>query len=216
MISVGIIDDQSLVRQGLVALLAHAPDIRITFDSAGGEEAIRLAASHQPDVILMDLRMPEFDGVALLQEFRAKALTSRVIILTTFDDDQALLQAAALGSRGFMLKDVTFESLLNGIRQVAAGGTLVRPALTTRVSQTIREMRRADDAAAKHRATVHLTDRELEVLRMLAGGFTNREIGSALNLSEGTIKNHVSAVLEKLNVRDRTRAVLRAVDEGLI
>lgn len=216
MISVGIIDDQSLVRQGLVALLAHAPDIRITFDSAGGEEAIRLAASHRPDVILMDLRMPEFDGVALLQEFRAKALTSRVIILTTFDDDQALLQAAALGSRGFMLKDVTFESLLNGIRQVAAGGTLVRPALTARVSQTIREMRRADDAAAKHRANVHLTDRELEVLRMLAGGFTNREIGSALNLSEGTIKNHVSAVLEKLNVRDRTRAVLRAVDEGLI
>ena len=216
MISVGIVDDQSLVRQGLVALLAHAPDIRISFDSAGGEEAIRLAAAHRPDVILMDLRMPEFDGVALLREFRAKALTSRVIILTTFDDDQALLQAAALGSRGFMLKDVTFESLLNGIRQVAAGGTLVRPALTTRVSQTIREMRRADDAAAKHRVNVHLTDRELEVLRMLAGGFTNREIGSALNLSEGTIKNHVSAVLEKLNVRDRTRAVLRAVDEGLI
>jgi DNA-binding NarL/FixJ family response regulator len=115
-----------------------------------------------------------------------------------------------------MLKDVTFESLLSGIRQVAAGGTLVRPALTTRVSQTIREMRRGDDAAAKHRANVHLTDRELEVLRMLAGGFTNREIGSALNLSEGTIKNHVSAVLEKLNVRDRTRAVLRAVDDGLI
>jgi DNA-binding NarL/FixJ family response regulator len=164
----------------------------------------------------MDLRMPEFDGVELLREFRAKALTSRVIILTTFDDDQALLQAAALGSRGFMLKDVTFESLLTGIRQVAAGGTLVRPALTTRVSQTIREMRRGDDAAAKHRANVHLTDRELEVLRMLAGGFTNREIGSALNLSEGTIKNHVSAVLEKLNVRDRTRAVLRAVDDGLI
>ena len=216
MISVGIVEDQSLVRQGLVALLAHAPDIRISFDSAGGEEAIRLTATHRPDVILMDLRMPEFDGVALLREFRAKALTSRVIILTTFDDDQALLQAAALGSRGFMLKDVTFESLLNGIRQVAAGGTLVRPALTTRVSQTIREMRRADGAAAKHRANVHLTDRELEVLRMLAGGFTNREIGSALNLSEGTIKNHVSAVLDKLNVRDRTRAVLRAVDEGLI
>ncbi len=216
MISVGIVDDQSLVRQGLVALLSHAPDIRITFDSAGGEEAIRLAATHRPDVILMDLRMPEFDGVELLREFRAKALTSRVIILTTFDDDQALLQAAALGSRGFMLKDVTLESLLSGIRQVAAGGTLVRPALTTRVSQTIREMRRGDDAAAKHRANVHLTDRELEVLRMLAGGFTNREIGSALNLSEGTIKNHVSAVLEKLNVRDRTRAVLRAVDDGLI
>jgi DNA-binding NarL/FixJ family response regulator len=214
-ISVGIIDDQSLVRQGLVALLAHAPDIRVAFDSAGGEEAIRLAATHRPDVILLDLRMPEFDGVALLGEFRAKALPCRVIILTTFDDDQALLQAAALGSRGFMLKDVTFDSLLDGIRHVAAGGTLVRPAVTTRVSQTIREMRESTAQARGHTPT-HLTDRELEVLRLLAGGFTNREIGTAMNLAEGTIKNHVSAVLEKLGVRDRTRAVLRAVDEGLI
>ena len=215
MISVGIIDDQSLVRQGLVALLAHAPDMRVAFDSAGGEEAIRLAATHRPDVILLDLRMPEFDGVALLGEFRAKALPCRVIILTTFDDDQALLQAAALGSRGFMLKDVTFDSLLEGIRHVAAGGTLVRPAVTARVSQTIREMRESTPQARGHTPT-HLTDRELEVLRLLAGGFTNREIGAAMNLAEGTIKNHVSAVLEKLGVRDRTRAVLRAVDEGLI
>ncbi len=216
MITLGVIDDQALVRQGLVALLAHAPDIRVAFDSAGGEEAIHLAAKHRPDVILMDLRMPEFDGVALLGEFRAKALSSRVIILTTFDDDQALLQAAALGSRGFLLKDVTLDALLVGIRQVAAGGTLVRPAVTTRVSQVIREMRRAEDSASKRRSQTHLTDRELEVLRMLAGGFTNREIGTALNLAEGTIKNHVSAVLQKLDVRDRTRAVLRAVDDGLI
>lgn len=216
MISVGIVDDQSLVRQGLVALLAHAPDIRVVFESAGGEEAIRLAAEHRPDVILLDLRMPEFDGVALLGEFRAKALPSRVIILTTFDDDQALLQAAALGSRGFMLKDITFDFLLDGIRKVAAGGTLVRPAITARVSQSVREMRDETSPARRNGSTTHLTDRELEVLRLLAGGYTNREIGTALNLAEGTIKNHVSAVLEKLGVRDRTRAVLKAVDEGLI
>ncbi len=128
MIRVGIIDDQSLVRQGLVALLAHAPDIRVVFDSAGGEEAIRLASNHRPEVILLDLRMPEFDGVALLAEFRAKSLPSHVIILTTFDDDQALLQAAALGSRGFLLKDVTLDTLLDGIRRVAEGGTLVAAA----------------------------------------------------------------------------------------
>lgn len=216
MITVGIIDDQSLVRQGLVSLLAHASDIRVVFDSAGGEEAIRLAAERRPDVILLDLRMPEFDGVALLTEFRAKRLQSRVIILTTFDDDEALLQAAALGSRGFMLKDVTFDALLEGIRQVAAGGTLVRPAITVRVSQTIREMQEPRSAERKARTQAQLTDRELEVLRLLAGGFTNREIGGALNLTEGTIKNHVSAVLEKLGVRDRTRAVLKAVDHGLI
>jgi len=215
-ITVGIIDDQSLVRQGLVSLLAHASDIRVVFDSAGGEEAIRLAAERRPDVILLDLRMPEFDGVALLTEFRAKRLQSRVIILTTFDDDEALLQAAALGSRGFMLKDVTFDALLEGIRQVAAGGTLVRPAITVRVSQTIREMQEPRSAERKARTQAQLTDRELEVLRLLAGGFTNREIGGALNLTEGTIKNHVSAVLEKLGVRDRTRAVLKAVDHGLI
>lgn len=216
MIYVGIIDDQAIVRQGLCALLAHAPDIRIAFESAGGEEAISLAAKHRPQVILLDLRMPEFDGVALLREFRAKALTSDVIILTTFDDDEALLQAAALGARGFLLKDVTLDELLDAIRQVAAGRTLVRPAVTTRVSQAIREIRRQRDTAAKRRVDAHLTDRELEVLRMLAGGFTNREIGAALNLAEGTIKNHVSVVLSKLGVRDRTRAVLKAVDDGLI
>ncbi len=216
MIRVGLIDDQSLVRQGLAALLAHAPDVRVAFDSAGGEEAIFLAAKHRPEVILLDLRMPEFDGVALLREFRAKALASNVIILTTFDDDEALLQAAALGARGFLLKDVTLDELLDAIRQVASGRTLVRPAMTTRVSQAIREIRREQDSAAKRRSEVHLTDRELEVLRMLAGGFTNREIGIALNLAEGTIKNHVSVVLSKLGVRDRTRAVLKAVDEGLI
>lgn len=216
MIHIGIIDDQAIVRQGLCALLARAPDIRIAFESAGGEEAISLAAKHRPQVILLDLRMPEFDGVALLREFRAKALTSDIIILTTFDDDEALLQAAALGARGFLLKDVTLEELLDAIRQVASGRTLVRPAVTTRVSQAIREIRREQDTTAKRRADVHLTDRELEVLRMLAGGFTNREIGAALNLAEGTIKNHVSVVLGKLGVRDRTRAVLKAVDDGLI
>lgn len=216
MIRVGLIDDQSLVRQGLASLLAHAPDVRVAFDSAGGEEAIFLAAKHRPEVILLDLRMPEFDGVALLREFRAKALASNVIILTTFDDDEALLQAAALGARGFLLKDVTLDELLDAIRQVAAGRTLVRPAVTTRVSQAIREIRREQDTEAKRRSEIHLTDRELEVLRMLAGGFTNREIGGALNLAEGTIKNHVSMVLSKLGVRDRTRAVLKAVDDGLI
>jgi DNA-binding NarL/FixJ family response regulator len=115
-----------------------------------------------------------------------------------------------------MLKDVTFDALLEGIRQVAAGGTLVRPAITVRVSQTIREMQEPRSAERKARTQAQLTDRELEVLRLLAGGFTNREIGGALNLTEGTIKNHVSAVLEKLGVRDRTRAVLKAVDHGLI
>lgn len=216
MIRVGLIDDQSLVRQGLAALLAHAPDVRIAFDSAGGEEAIALAAKHRPEVILLDLRMPEFDGIALLREFRAKALPSAIIILTTFDDDESLLQAAAMGARGFLLKDVTLDELLDAIRQVASGRTLVRPAMTTRVSQAIREIRREQDTEAKRRSEVHLTDRELEVLRMLAGGFTNREIGSAMNLAEGTIKNHVSMVLSKLGVRDRTRAVLKAVDDGLI
>jgi DNA-binding NarL/FixJ family response regulator len=216
MIRVGLIDDQSLVRQGLAALLAHAPDVRIAFDSAGGEEAITLSAKHRPEVILLDLRMPEFDGIALLREFRAKALPSAIIILTTFDDDESLLQAAAMGARGFLLKDVTLDELLDAIRQVASGRTLVRPAMTTRVSQAIREIRREQDTQAKRRSEVHLTDRELEVLRMLAGGFTNREIGSAMNLAEGTIKNHVSMVLSKLGVRDRTRAVLKAVDDGLI
>jgi DNA-binding NarL/FixJ family response regulator len=216
MIRVGLIDDQSLVRQGLAALLAHAPDVRIAFDSAGGEEAITLAAKHRPEVILLDLRMPEFDGIALLREFRAKALPSAIIILTTFDDDESLLQAAAMGARGFLLKDVTLDELLDAIRQVASGRTLVRPTVTSRVSQAIREIRREQDTEAKRRSEVHLTDRELEVLRMLAGGFTNREIGSALSLAEGTIKNHVSMVLSKLGVRDRTRAVLKAVDDGLI
>lgn len=213
MISVGVIDDQAIVRQGICALLAHAPEIRVVFDSAGGEEALRLAVEHAPDVILLDLRMPEFDGVELLFELRAKGVTSGVIVLTTFDDDAALMRTAALGARGFLLKDVTLDELVGAIRRVAAGGTAVRPAVTARVSETLREIRGETPPRSRE---YHLTDRELEVLRLLAGGFSNREIGSALGLAEGTVKNHVSLVLSKLGVRDRTRAVLKAVGEGLI
>jgi len=223
-IRVGIVDDHALVREGLCALLRHAPDIEILFDAPDGAEALARTARTPPDVLLLDLRMPEVDGIETLRRLRQRGDAVKVLVLTTFDDDAALLQATGLGARGYLLKDVSLDDLLAAIREVAAGGTAVHPTVTARITDALRlrappggSPTTAGRAALRSRGpAIDLTAREIEVLRLLAGGFSNKEIARALTLAEGTVKNHVSVILAKLGTRDRTRAVLKAVEEGLV
>jgi DNA-binding NarL/FixJ family response regulator len=211
MIRVCVVDDQTLVRQGIRSLLDLAPDIEVVAEADDGLTALSAIAEHAPDVVLLDLRMPRHDGIWTLRALQDSGIETPVLVLTTFDDDELVLKALRAGAKGYLLKDVTLEQVVGAIRTLAKGGTLVQPAITDRLLRAIRTDTPADDAPVQE-----LTERELEVLRLLAGGYSNREIAAALFLAEGTVKNHVSSVLLKLGTRDRTRAVLRALHHGLL
>jgi|SRR5688500_15658491 DNA-binding NarL/FixJ family response regulator len=213
MIRVALVDDQTLIRQGVRSLLELAGNIAVVAEAADGDEAVTMICRVRPDVVLLDLRMPRKDGVAVLRELHALSALPPTIILTTFDDDEALLEAVRVGARGYLLKDVSLERLTEAIRVVAEGGSLIRPAVTERVLRGLEHMRRDFEAA---RSPDPLTAREIEVLRLIAGGYSNREIAQALGTAEGTVKNHASSILSKLGVRDRTRAVLKALELGYI
>jgi DNA-binding NarL/FixJ family response regulator len=218
-IRVAIVDDQTLVRRGIAELLALAPDIEVVAEAADGEEALRLIRERTPNIILLDVRMPEMTGLEVLRELKAKSLPGAAIMLTTFDDDTALIESMKHGARGFLLKDTSLDELLAAIRTVAAGGAIPRPAITTRVLRGIADIRSSAASPSASSRAAHatpLTERETEILRLMAGGFSNREIAGALSVAEGTIKNHVSNILTKLDVRDRTRAVLRGLEQGLV
>jgi DNA-binding NarL/FixJ family response regulator len=213
MIRVAVVDDQTLVRQGIRSLLALSDEIDVVADATDGDEALAVLEAHDVDVLLLDLRMPRRDGIATLDALQARGKHVPVIVLTTFDDDELALNALRAGARGYLLKDVTLDQLVGAIRTVAAGGTLLQPALTDRLLRAVSG--RGTDVTGIPRPDP-LTDRELDTLRLVAAGYSNREIASALHLAPGTVKNHVSNVLLKLGVRDRTRAVLRALDLGLL
>ena len=217
MIRVLLADDQTLVRQGIISLLALTPDIRVTAEASDGEAALaRLTESSSPfDVVLLDVRMPKKSGLDVLTVLRERVRPCPpTIILTTFDDDQVALAAVRLGATGYLLKDVSLEQLAGAVRAVARGETLHRPA-PDRASRA-RAHRRPDQLRIGPPSAEPLTRRELQVLRLLANGSSNREIGEALGAAEGTIKNHLSSILSKLGVRDRTRAVLKALELGLL
>jgi DNA-binding NarL/FixJ family response regulator len=214
MIRVAIVDDQTLVRRGVAELIALCPDFEVAFTSGEAEEALRLLAAQPPDVLLLDVRMPEMDGLELLGELNAKRVRVPTIMLTTFDDDAALLRAIELGAKGFLLKDTTLEDLSLAIRTVVAGGSALRPAVTERARRALGEIRGMAPVSGCN--SLGLTDREREVLGLLGGGFTNQQIARALKVAEGTVKNHVSNILAKLGVHDRTRAVLKGLELGLI
>lgn len=215
MIRVVITDDQTLIRQGLDSLLAITDEVEVVGHAADGDEALALVEECSPDVLLLDLRMPGRDGIATLEALRERDSTVPVLVLTTFDDDELVLRALRAGARGYLLKDVTLEELVGAIRTLAEGGTLVQPALTERLVRGLGALPVPDDFA--HLPTPEpLTPRETEILRLVASGFSNREIGEALFLAEGTVKNHLSTLLAKLGVRDRTRAVLRALHLGIL
>jgi DNA-binding NarL/FixJ family response regulator len=213
MIRVLLVDDQTLVRSGIRGLLELNDDIAVCGEAAGGEEALPLIASLRPDVVLLDVVMPGRSGIQVLQALHAQAIAVATILLTTFDDDEALLQGMRAGAKGFLLKDISLERLSDAIRRVAAGQTLFRPAITEKVLQGLKD---TPQPFAKLPMAERLTARETEVLALMAAGFNNREISEALRAGEGTIKNHVSTILSKLGVRDRVRAVLRGLELGYI
>lgn len=213
MIRVLLVDDQTLVRHGIRSLLELSGEIAIVAEAADGIEGVAAAQRERPDVMLLDLRMPGKNGVEVLRDLHAAGTLPPTIILTTFDDDETLLDAVRAGARGYLLKDVSLERLTEAIRAVAAGGSLIRPAITERVLRGLEHVRRDFDALSPPDP---LTKRELEILRLMAGGYSNREIADALGTAEGTVKNHASSILSKLGVRDRTRAVLKALELGYI
>ncbi len=213
MIHVLLADDQTLVRQGIRSLLALTPDIRVAAEAGDGEEALALLASTAFQVLLLDVRMPKRTGLEVLEALRKKPQAPPAILLTTFDDDAVAAAGIRLGARGFLLKDIGLEQLAEAIRAVAAGGTLINPAVTERV---LRGLDRIKPDFPVIDAPVALTARETEVLRWMAAGKSNREIADMLGTAEGTVKNHASAIFGKLGVRDRTRAVLRAIELGYI
>lgn len=215
MIRVCIADDQTIVRQGIESLLALSQEVEVVGRASDGDEALTVVETAGPDVLLLDLRMPGRDGIATLEALREVGSSVAVLVLTTFDDDELVLRALRAGARGYLLKDVTLEELVEAIRVLAAGGTLVQPALTDRLLRHI-DAEPLPDGFSHLPTPQPLTPRETEILRLLASGFTNREVAEALFLAEGTVKNHISTVLAKLGVKDRTRAVLRALHLGLL
>jgi DNA-binding NarL/FixJ family response regulator len=212
-IRVVLVDDQTLVRQGVRSLLELAGDIQVAAEAADGDEAVAAIRRERPDVVLLDVRMPRRSGLDVLQELQASADLPPTILLTTFDDDEALFQGVKAGAKGYLLKDVSLEQLTMAIRTVAAGGSVIQPVVTERVLRGLEHIRRDFDALSP---ADPLTRREVEVLRLMAGGYSNREIATALGTAEGTVKNHASSILSKLGVRDRTRAVLKALEHGYI
>ncbi|HVN30708.1 MAG TPA: response regulator transcription factor [Thermoanaerobaculaceae bacterium] len=213
MIRLVLVDDQTLVRRGIRGLLELTEDIVVIGEAGDGGEALDLVAAKSPDVLLLDVRMPVLDGIEVVRRLAAAHRLPPTILLTTFDDDEALLAGMRAGARGFLLKDVTLETLTDAIRAVARGETLIRPAVTERALKALEQLR--PELASLDRPDP-LTPREIEVLRLLAAGWSNREIAGAIGTREGTVKNHISSVLSKLGVRDRTRAVLRGLELRLI
>ena len=211
MIRVVLVDDQTLVRSGIRGLLDLTEDIRVVAEAADGHTARQLLAHTAADLLLLDVRMPGCSGIELLRA--PGCALPPAIMLTTFDDEDALLDAMRLGARGFVLKDISLERLAEGIRAVAAGATLFRPALTERIRSSFERCQPGSGGTA---VAGVLTARETQVLALVAAGLSNGEIAAHLGSSEGTVKNHVSSILSKLGVRDRVRAVLRGIELALI
>ncbi len=213
MIRVMLVDDQTLVRQGVRSLLEFAADIEVVGEAGDGESAIVRIPELEPDVLLLDMRMPNGSGLDVLNALGERNSLPPTIILTTFDDDELVLNGIRAGARGYLLKDVALEDLLSAVRDVAAGKSIVKPAMTERLLQGLENVKTEFSSLEQPDP---LTERETEILRLMAGGYSNKEIANALNVAEGTVKNHVSNVLSKMGVRDRTRAVLKALEAGIL
>ena len=214
MITTFIADDQAMVRQGFGALLSAQPDISVVGDAANGRDAVRLVQSLSPDVVLMDVRMPELNGLDAAREILARDTNTKVLMLTTFDVDDYVYAALRAGASGFLLKDAPADELVRAVRVVAAGDALLAPSITRRmiadlVSRHAAPRRSADELA-------RLTPRETEVLELLARGMSNAEIAAGLFVSEERVKTHVGKVFSKLGLRDRAQAVVIAYETGLV
>ena len=211
MIKVVLVDDQMLVRQGVRGLLDLVPDIEVVGEASNGEEAIERVPELKPDVLLLDIRMPRMNGIGVLEALGAAGTLPPTLVLTTFDDGDAVIAAIKAGAKGVMLKDVSLEDLAQAIRSLADNKTAFQPAMTESLMAAIR---RSPSSDSETEITEALTVREREVLHLICAGYSNREIADLLSLAEGTVKNHVSNLLLKLDARDRTRAALKALQQG--
>jgi DNA-binding NarL/FixJ family response regulator len=208
MIKVALVDDQQLVRQGIAGLLSLSEDLSVIWQAENGEEAQQQLIDHkqQPDVILLDIRMPKVNGIELVKILRAQGNKLPILMLTTFDDSELFMQSLQAGANGFLLKDVSLDKLVNAVKTLAAGGFVAEPVVMKQLNKGLTNTPVLED----------LSEKEQKILKLIAGGFSNKEIASSIFLAEGTVKNHVSSILAKLNTRDRTRAVLFALNQGLI
>jgi DNA-binding NarL/FixJ family response regulator len=208
-----LVDDQKLIRDGIKSLLGLSGKVEVVAECADGRAVV--AACHEccPDVILLDLSMPLMNGVQTLSALQQAGISVPALILTTFDEHELVLQSISYGARGFLLKDVSLETLVQAITTLAQGGSWFAPNITERLLDTVR---RSDTTFTMPATLEPLSEKELEILQLMAAGYSNKEIAAALFKSEGTVKNQCSAILSKLGVRDRTRAVLLALELGLI
>ena len=204
-----VVDDQALFREALVTLLGARPEVEVVGEAGNGQQALERAAALQPDVVLMDLHMPVLDGIATTRRLRVEQPGVRVLALTTFDDDEDVFAALRAGALGYLLKDVSSDRLVEAVLSAARGESVLQPSVAAKVVARFAQL---DDAPRPRSQplVVPLSERELDVLRLLADGCSNREIAATLFLAEGTVKNHVTNVLGKLGARDRTQAALRA------
>ena len=214
MLNVVVADDQALVRDGLCMILSSQPDITVVAEAADGVEAVAAARAHHPDVVLMDVRMPNLDGIGATREICACSPTTRVLVLTTFDLDEYVYDALRAGASGFLLKDMHRTELVAAVRTVAAGESLLAPTVTRRLIADV--LRQRAPAVATLAPLAALTPRELDTLRQVARGLSNAEIAAELFVTEHTVKTHVSSVLSKLGLRDRVQAVVVAYESGLV
>lgn len=209
-IKVLIVDDHTVVRDGLTAVLGRQGDFTVVGEATNGLEAVERARELKPDVILMDLRMPELDGVEAMRRIRAEDPNARFIILTTYDSDEYIFEAIEAGAKGYLLKDASREELFEAVRAVHRGESLIQPGVAARVLDRFAELsRQASDIEV-------VSEREVEVLRLMARGAANKEIAASLSISESTVKTHVANIFQKLEVNDRTEAVTQALQRGII
>jgi DNA-binding NarL/FixJ family response regulator len=216
LIKILIVDDQSLFREALKTLLNASPDFEIVGDASNGEEALRMVLQHSPNIVLMDLRMPIMDGVEATKRILQMGKSVKVIVLTTFDDDENVFEALRAGAVGYLLKDVSSEKLYEAIKAANQGEYFLLPSITAKL---VSEFSKISKPAAKSQEMFlpdPLSPREIEIIKLVATGASNKEIADKLVISEGTVKNHLSSILSKLSVRDRMQAVLKAKELGII
>jgi DNA-binding NarL/FixJ family response regulator len=213
MIRVCLVEDQTLVLEGIKTLLELVDDIDVVGEAKDGDEALRVIPEANPDVVLLDMCLPKRNGLEVLKELKQSESLPPTLILTTFDDDKFIIGGLQAGAKGYLLKDVSLDQLTSAILTLAGGGTLVHPAITQRLLNNIDRIR-CDFPSTE--TPERLTWREIEILRLVARGYNNREIAEALTIAEGTVKNYISSVLWKMGVRDRTRAVLKALEAGYL
>jgi DNA-binding NarL/FixJ family response regulator len=217
-IKVLLVDDHPVVREGLRAMLATAQDIEIVAEAGDGLEAIEKASEHRPNVVLMDLRMPNLDGIEATRRIKSQLPSTSVIVLTIYDDDAYIVDAVRAGAGGYLLKDASKDLLLHTIRAVNSGGMLVKTNLLREAILSLADTA-GDQSVGKHvgaTAPSDLTPRERDVLRLVVHGESNKQIGRALSISDDTVKKHVQAILSKLDVSDRTQAAVKAIRDGLV